>query len=298
MVATRNFSSLALGLATTLACLSFPLTMAATAHDSASCPAPVFANDFNDDPVGAYVGLDKWNAPSWNNGIDDGRVEVIQGSGDGAGRWLRVHYPAGGVGPGAGGAQWKLTFNQAYDSLYLGYRVRFAPGFDFVLGGKLPGLVGGSAPSGCQHDPGGFSARGMWRAGGKAVQYLYGPHNVEACGDDYGYVIEGRPFTFEPGRWYQVTHHVQMNTPGTADGLLQAWVDGEQVLGIHDFLYRTADLEFGIDAMYFSTFFGGNSPEWAPTRDEFIDFDDFVVCEYTQTPDALKETPSHADQPR
>ena len=70
-----------------------------------------------------------------------------------------------------------------------------------------------------------------------------------------------------------------MNTPGVADGVLQAWVDGELVLDVDDFLYRTADYDYGVDAMYFSTFFGGSSNDWAPTKDEHIDFDDFVICE-------------------
>lgn len=45
-----------------------------------------------------------------------------------------------------------------------------------------------------------------------------------------------------------------MEAPGVADGVLQAWVDGELVLDVQDFIYRTADHDYGIDAMYVSTF--------------------------------------------
>jgi hypothetical protein len=70
-----------------------------------------------------------------------------------------------------------------------------------------------------------------------------------------------------------------MNTPGQPDGRLQAWLDGQLVLDVPDFLFRAGGGDFAIDTLYFSTFFGGSGNEWAPTTDETIDFDDFVVCD-------------------
>ena len=119
----------------------------------------------------------------------------------------------------------------------------------------------------------------MWRVDGHAVQYMYWPDKVAACGDDYDYMLGGQPVAFVPGEWHVVEHHLRMNTPGVADGVLQAWVDGELVLDLDDFLYRTAEYDYEIDAMYFSTFFGGSTPDWGPTADETVDFDDFVLCE-------------------
>jgi hypothetical protein len=43
-------------------------------------------------------------------------------------------------------------------------------------------------------------------------------------------------------------------------------------------LYRLSDGTYSIDALYFSTFFGGDDATWAPTKDETVDFDDFVIC--------------------
>ncbi len=242
------------------------------------CDAPIFSNDFDDDVPGPYVDVADWNDPPWNSGVDEGRVEIVEGADAFAGRSLRIHYPEGGVGPGEGGAQWKAALGDDYDELYLAYRVRFAPGFDFVLGGKLPGLVGGSAPTGCSNDTDGFSARSMWRVDGLGVQYMYFPEKMNSCGDDFDYALGGQPAHFEPGVWHTLEHHLVMNTPGQPDGRLQAWLDGQLVLDVPDFLFRAGGGDFAIDTLYFSTFFGGSGNEWAPTTDETIDFDDFVVC--------------------
>lgn len=55
------------------------------------------------------------------------------------------------MGPGETGTQWPTSLEEfegleaQYDSLYLRYYVKFEEGFDFVKGGKLPGLMGASS---------------------------------------------------------------------------------------------------------------------------------------------------------
>jgi Polysaccharide lyase 14 len=34
---------------------------------------------------------------------------------------------------------------------------------------------------------------------------------------------------------------------------------------------------YPLDGLYFSTFFGGSGSDWAPPKDETIDFDGFVI---------------------
>jgi len=164
-----------------------------------------------------------------------------------------------------------------HKELYLSYRLRFGSGFQYVKGGKLPGLVGGTAPTDCISDHGGFSARGMWRPGGAAVQYLYYPDKKNRCGDDFSYVSDGRNFVFVPGKWQTIEHRIVMNTPGQRDGILQAWVDGALVLDENQFYYCAPGATFAIDALYFSTFFGGSDSTWAPATDQTVDYDDFIV---------------------
>ena len=62
-------------------------------------------------------------------------------------------YPAGSLSPSGaalygrkrGGASFKLQLpGGPYDALALRYHVRFGEGFEFVRGGKLPGLYSGT----------------------------------------------------------------------------------------------------------------------------------------------------------
>lgn len=243
-----------------------------------STPEIILAATFSGRSAGPYpqdfVEGDFGSAPTWNDGLDEGRAEVILDEGNPA---LRVTYPEGQFGPGDGGVQFKVDLGASFDELYLSYRVRFGAGFEFVKGGKLPGLVGGSAPTGCVADETGFSARMMWRTGGAAVQYLYFPGKIADCGDDYFYEIAGQDALFVPSAWHLVEHRIRMNTPGEADGIMQAWFDGELALDNQTFVWRNAGANWSIDGLYFSTFFGGSDDTWAPSTNQIIDYDDFIV---------------------
>jgi hypothetical protein len=206
-------------------------------------------------------------------GFAEGRVSVVATD---RGRSLRVRYPRGSVGPQEGGAQFLVALRGDHDDLVCSYRVRFAPGFDFVRGGKLPGLVGGSHPTGGRPADDGFSARLMWRRDGAAVQYVYHPRQTTPYGVDLPYLWNGDPVRFSPGAWHLVEHRVALSSPGQENGVIQAWVDGRLVLDRRDRLLRL-DGSWHVDALYFSTFFGGNDPSWGAAQDETVDFDDFVV---------------------
>jgi hypothetical protein len=70
------------------------------------------------------------------------------------------------------------------DALELTYQVRFPEGFDFVKGGKLPGLYGGTMHSGGDIPNGtnGFSTHYMWRTGEEGEVYAYLPTSEEHGG--------------------------------------------------------------------------------------------------------------------
>lgn len=84
---------------------------------------------------------------------------------------LEVTYPAGSYSHDTGGAQFSSLWNgsEPFQTMLLAYDVAFDSGFDWVKGGKLPGLRGGPNATGCSggNQPTGsdcFSARLMWRA--------------------------------------------------------------------------------------------------------------------------------------
>ena len=237
----------------------------------------IYSNNFNQNPVGTYtVGMlnADWNSPGWSEGITEGRVSIISGGDAYSGNSMRVLYPEGQFSNGSG-ALWELALNGSYNELYCSYKVKFGESlrFDFSKGGKLPGLGGGSTPTGGGKPSGydGWTARIMWREVGEMFQYVYYPDQSGTYGD---YMAWGVLAT--PGVWHDLKVRIVMNTPNSRDGILEAWFDGFPVLTRHNIMFRKTDA-FAIDTLLFNTFYGGGDSSWAPDRNEYIYFDDFRI---------------------
>ena len=188
-----------------------------------------------------------------------------------------MRYPAGSINPenraapqGGAGFLYPGPHPAALPRACLSYDIRFPEGFDFVRGGKLPGLYGGGAPSGgaAVTDESGFSVRLMWRKDGAGEAYAY---TLDKRNPSYGDSIGRGSWRFMPGQWQHVDLELGVNTPGKADGVLRVWVDGELVIERLDTTYR-ARASAGIDGMMFSTFFGGHDASWATPREQHVDF--------------------------
>ena len=158
------------------------------------------------------------------------------------------------------------------------YWIRFDDHFDWVRGGKLPGLCGGTCPSGGADVSGvdGWSMRYMWRPGGK--------------GEQYAYVLPARPYgtelglgswKFTTGGWHHIAEELVLNTNGAPNGASRVWYDADPS-GPPTF--EETNMTFRRDAtpattLFFSTFFGGHDSSWATPADTFVDFADLLVCE-------------------
>lgn len=199
-----------------------------------------------------------------------------------AGKALRVRYPAGSLDPATmrregrpyGGMGFKkLIFEMPVECAILKYHVRFPVGFDFVRGGKLPGLYGGAGNSGGRIPTGkdGFSTRYMWLSGGRGQIYAYLPTSI-----DYGTSIGKGQFTFIPGRWHELKQQVVLNSPGAYDGSIWVWFDGRLVVDQSAVRFRDVE-SLGITGIFFDTFFGGNDDTWRTKVDTYVDFADFKV---------------------
>lgn len=241
--------------------------------------------DFDNAPLGlCSVETLKGFSPApvlWSDGFGEegtpGRASIVElapGS-----RALRFVYPTGGVGPKKTGGQWMAALTPR-DTYQLEYRLRFGADFDWVKGGKLPGLAGGTTPSGGFFNPDGFSSRYMWRSEGRLVLYFYWAGQESAgkgTGVQYGQDVD-LGVTMERNRDYVLRQRVTMNTPGKPDGSIRIWVDGRLVLERTDLVFRVdATKTWQIDRFFFSTFHGGNDPTWAPSRDVDVFFDDFRI---------------------
>lgn len=194
---------------------------------------------------------------------------------------LRVAYPATTSSPsdseatglrGGGGFYTSPAALEGSDHACLRYQVRFPDGFDFVKGGKLPGLYGGDAPSGGHQADGynGFSLRLMWREDGQGELYTY----VAEPQDAYGVSIGRGNWRFPRGEWVSVELEAMLNTPGKQDGVVRVWVAGQPVVERTDIVYRDTPA-LGVDGLMFSTFFGGTGESWRTPRRQYVDFADF-----------------------
>jgi hypothetical protein len=227
------------------------------------------AYDFDDLTVGRFDAdeLDPtpWLAHREVNGY------VASWGGD---KHLKVNYDANAAGVGNGSGLRFFTALKPRDEYFVSYRVRFEPGFAWVQGGKLPGLAGGDAAAGgVAADGDGWTARKMWKEAGELVPYVYHMHQPGR----FGHIMDGTDAFFTPGRWYQITSRVKLNTGDRRDGIYQLWLDGVLVEDARDLQYRDND-RAPIDAFHFETFFGGSGPDASPTTDQTVRFDDVRVA--------------------
>jgi hypothetical protein len=259
--------------------------------------AEVLRANFDAVPVGDYsfaACQAAFPGVTWNNGLSpDSRVRVVEG-GDTAwsGRALRVFYPATCLGPsGTGGAlacgaQWRSNIGGTRDTLMLRYRVFFPKGFEWVKGGKLPGLcgsqcnTGGNIPTGTD----GWSTRIMWRSNAQLTLYLYYPGQSGTYGTDLVFKDStGKTLGVPTGVWHELVTKVSLNTPATAgagksDGRVQAWFNGKLAVDSGGFRFRDRDT-MHVNQFYFSTFYGGNTNDFSPPSDNQIFFDDFQIAD-------------------
>lgn len=149
--------------------------------------------------------------------------------------------------------------------------VRFSPDFDFHQGGKLPGLAGGSAPTGCetpQED--GFSVRPMWRSGGAGELYVY-PSGVRSapCGLS---LARGR-FRFVAGRWHRLMLGVAFEPDGD---LVSLALDGIPVAQARLRLRREPTT--GVDTLLLHVFFGGSGEAAVSPRTQEVQLRDLSLA--------------------
>lgn len=248
-------------------------------------PSIQFYHDFYEDNIGIYT-LDDlrsyWNTNNASVSLKDyGTTEIVSDPNNSRhGKVMSVFFAEGGVGYQSfvccSGTQWRTSL-PAKEELYLSYDVMFEEGFEFVLGGKLPGLYwgefigGGNIPDGYD----GGSGRLMWHPDGEILNYTYHAGMTSAYGqvDRWGF---GERKYFVPGKWQNLEVRYVMNTPGVANGIIQAWLDGELVMDRRDFQFRNTG-SMTLSGLIVTTYFGGHTEKWASPKDQHVFFDNFIV---------------------
>ncbi|QIK65383.1 hypothetical protein G7072_02640 [Nocardioides sp. HDW12B] len=213
--------------------------------------------------------------PVWADGaFDDSSVVDAGGK---SGKVYRIDLDAGTIRDnphGNHGIVAAVPLARQVDNACIRYRVRFGSGFDWSKGGKLPGLSGvapgvsPTAPTG-GGNPGdkGWSGRLMWGSGGSLSSYLYYPSQTSYYGQGFAWGTRAGD-----GGWHVLRQCYTMNTVGRANGVMRAWLDGQQVLSRTDMVYRL-NSRVRISHIMWAVFRGGATLDWAGQRDSHIDFD-------------------------
>ena len=184
------------------------------------------------------------------------------------------------------------------------YYVKFENGFHWTTGGKLPGLAGGIAPAGSaiigsDRLNNGFTARFMFHkltsSSGKVmpsslIGYIYHPGREGADGQSvYGagsYMSTIKPttsftdrnrnnlFQFKTNKWYKIQQTIKANRPYKADGTMKVWINDQLATSYGNMKY-IADGKHGkysVDRLLFSTFYGGGTDDYKPSKDTYTRF--------------------------
>ncbi|KAI8917648.1 hypothetical protein DFJ77DRAFT_423492, partial [Powellomyces hirtus] len=199
--------------------------------------------------------------------------------------------PAGHIIGGTGFYASPMDLSRA-KAVTLSYWVYFPMSFDFVLGGKLPGLYGGATScSGLKAAYRCFSTRFMFRKGGLGEFYPHvepgiqnrqmacevGPKSI--CPDDITKDVSiGRgAWVFPRGRWFNLQQRIIMNSwdPVTGaplrDGRATVWAEGRQVIDVKQMVWAI-DPGVKFEGIQFETFFGGHTNKWCTPRDQMMYF--------------------------
>ncbi len=253
----------------------------------------IFRQDFEHNTTGIYNREEwkqDWNHPPYENNLKNTYI-VKQDNGNHVMKWI---FPAGSVGPGQGGGQFEAPLVKGLNEVYFSYNIQFRPGFEWVLGGKLPGLAGGPH----SYWPGvrkpawqdGFSNGLMWgyktstrdRSG-----HLYFYSYYQDMYGLYGDLFPWGNFSFQTdtGRWYNITIRMVMNTikpdgsGGNFDGIMEGFIDGVLMVSKTGLRFRNTNTVH-IDRMKIYSHFGGSGPEYGALRDEWILLDDVYLFNY------------------
>ncbi|MBN1415985.1 MAG: fibronectin type III domain-containing protein [Bacteroidales bacterium] len=240
----------------------------------------IFEANFNNDQLGDYL-LDElnrdWRYPQSTERLSE--LDILT-DGDSHGKYMRGYYPEGKIGAAESGWTWNTALSGSITELYFSYDLRFKPGFIWVLGGKVPGVTGGTVYAGTQpaYDDG-FTIRGMWAEDGKLIFYVYHQDRSSIYGD--GFLWPN--FQFVSGQWYNITFRIVLNTVqndvGDHNGIIEGFVNDKLIIQLKNFNFRNFD-DITIDNISNSSFFGGAEDVFNPLRDEWLDVDNFVLFTY------------------
>ncbi len=173
------------------------------------------------------------------------------------------------------------------EEIYFRYYLRFADDWLPTYNGKLPGVSGTYGVAGWGGRPSdgtnGWSARGTYMvpiASGNPFEdhtaignYVYHADMEGTYGDIVLYT-DGCRGILNKNKWYSVEQYVKMNSPGTNDGIIKAWIDGKLAYESDDWRFRTVD-SLKIEQIWMNLYHGGTA---VPPTDIHLYIDNVVIA--------------------
>ncbi|TGV02742.1 polysaccharide lyase [Flavivirga rizhaonensis] len=184
---------------------------------------------------------------------------------------------------GSNGGQFaKIPIQRSTNAYTLKYRIKFPSNFEWGLGGKIPGLSGGAAYSGCTGSQArskgdGWTSRIMWTKplDGSAPHfypYIYYSAMTGNCGNKFN-----KRYNIVKNKWYSVEMYVKMNTGTNSNGILRIKINGTTLINQTNMKWVTKNAGREIDGMMFGVYRGGNDSNWWVSKDTNILFDSFQL---------------------
>ncbi|MDX2259021.1 MAG: hypothetical protein NW205_08910 [Hyphomicrobiaceae bacterium] len=172
----------------------------------------------------------------------------------GASHQHQDRFPKGGIA-----FTWTPPVMKAVTSACLGYSVRFSDDMDFGHGGLLPGLFGGRAlpPAETSDGKTGIAARLAWRKNGQGAVLVQAP---KANGSTAS-LLNANEVKFNRGQWHRIEQEVVLNTPGSDDGVLRVWIDGDLAIEQTGLVWRQ-DASLALSGTAFDVGYGGGDRTW------------------------------------
>lgn len=161
------------------------------------------------------------------------------------------------------GTQMNYVFDKGYDEVHTSWQVYLPEGWTTARSHhmKFPGIAhtdkhgwGGRKTDGT----GGWSARTGFRDQGDSVTGEFYVYHMDMGRWGSSYKWEG---TIPREEWVEIENYVRVNTPGEADGVIKAWVNGDLVYEKSDLRFRAAGFEqYSAKEMSWVIYHGGTPP--------------------------------------
>lgn len=219
---------------------------------------------------------------------------------------LRIRIETGQHYGATGSLKFAPLLQNEPEQLYVRYYLRLGDNWRPRLqGGKLPGFAGtyGRAGWGGRPNTGadGWSARGAFGlqipdgnplAGRTPIgSYIYEVGKSADFGAQWIW-SEGNGAFLERNRWYCIEQYLKLNTPGQDDGVLQAWLDGQEVLNRRDVRLRLVPA-LKIEKFWLDVYHGGTAK--SPYNQD-IYIDNLVIARSYIGPMLLPESRADSQQ--